>query len=452
MRLVFVMAICIAGVMSTLAASAKKKIQSSVGDSQGVISQESSVLQEPMSSRDLYKKVRDKILIVQGDGKVGSGFVCEMDGRRYFITNKHVVEGQSQLVANFPDGRELKFKDFEVAEGDVDLVRFAVKTNQPVVVVRESEPEMDEDVFVFGNSDGAGVVTDLSGKVVGIGADKIEVSAKFVGGNSGSAVFDSRGEVLGVATFATRRIDPQDWLKADSRFAEARRWALRLKNVSWKKMDFKVFNRKIAAEKKKAQEEAGVLPEGSASFKSPKMRINKIFSGNFMVSGDITMSLSGMKNLKNPIVRVAVMVQCGGTRLVRGFILDKPQTMEARNSPPVYGYGMESCGVWNCRNGIGAYYLEGLSYYQQAFDVKSMKGIEYFDRAKLLTGGYFAIPQEILPSSPERNLSVLVFRLECWQNGSLAGVYNSMRPNSLIAKGIPVDWFIVGKYPRLFVY
>ena len=46
---------------------------------------------------------------------------------------------------------------------------------------------------------------------------------------------------------------------------------------------------------------------------------------------------------------------------------------------------------------------------------------------------------------------VLLFRLELWQNGALAGVYESSR-TGLGAYDIPADWSVWRKYPQKFRY
>ena len=60
-----------------------------------------------IDTREMYESVKDKIVIIQCDDSSGSGFICEMNGKRYLVTNRHVVEGQSRVFAVFPDGKSL---------------------------------------------------------------------------------------------------------------------------------------------------------------------------------------------------------------------------------------------------------------------------------------------------------------------------------------------------------
>lgn len=409
--------------------------------------------QDLPSSRELFKQVKDKLLIVQCDDSAGSGFICEMGGRRYFITNRHVISGQGRVAAYFADGKQLKFGKMEIAEGEVDLVRFEVSTNQPALFMSAEPPEMNQNVFVFGNSDGSRVFTDLTGTILGVGPEKIEVSAEFVHGNSGSAVLDGRGCVLGVATFAVLEDDPKDWVKKDTRFTDVRRFALRLENVKWKAMDLKTLNKKIAAAEKARKKELDILPQVRASFKSPSLRINKYQtsgSPRYWVNGNIVLGMSDGRGIKNPVVRVVMLLECGVRRLVMDAVACEPKGKYEYSAVPVFSYSQQNSGwAFDVGNGISVYYLEGLSYYQRPFAYDRVKDVEYFDRAKLLTGG-FIVPNDMIVAG--KLPKILAFRFECWQNGSLACAYNSVRPATLNSKMIPVDWFVVGRYPKMFDY
>ena len=89
-------------------------------------------------------------------------------------------------------------------------------------------------IVVLGNSGGGGVVTKLEGKLVGIGPDRIEVSAEFIPGNSGSPIIHvPTGKVIGIATYLTRRYEefagnaqtpPAQAAPAPRRLPRARGW------------------------------------------------------------------------------------------------------------------------------------------------------------------------------------------------------------------------------------
>jgi hypothetical protein len=60
-----------------------------------------------------------------------------------------------------------------------------------------------DEVAVLGNANGDRVITPFAGKLVAIGPDRVEVTAEFVKGNSGSPIIHLKsGKLLGIATYA----------------------------------------------------------------------------------------------------------------------------------------------------------------------------------------------------------------------------------------------------------
>lgn len=408
------------------------------------------------SKRNVFNQVKDGLIIVQCDTSSGSGFVVEMEnGTKWFVTNKHVVEGQKRVAAFLLDGRELKLGAFQVAK-DRDLVRFSVDEKTKSMTISGNVPNIGDAVFVFGNSDGEGVATDLCGEIVGVGPKQIEVSNKFVHGNSGSAVIDEQGTVLGVATFATYDYDVSDWTKIDTRFANVRRFALRFTGVEWEAMEYSSFYKKCVEEAEQQQKEKGVFPQASISFKTPKLYFSNVFKTRLIMS-DITIAMRGAcRDMKNPVIRVCVVVQgATGEYYMEDCLIDKAGSLRyVRECPPVYSYGNVRDGWrYSIGNNQYVYYLEGLSYWQTQFPAEVRKSeVKYFNKSKDATdrNALFSVSEECcMPGKPPK---IVCFRFEAWQNGSLAGAYDSQRPATLNAKGIPVDWFVKNKYPKKFKY
>jgi hypothetical protein len=135
----------------------------------------------------------------------GSGFIANMRGHKVLITNTHVVAALKGATVELLDRSPLHLGTASVAVGH-DLMAFVViegGTGIPLASAVETEATIGDPVVVLGNADGGGVVNPLQGELVGIGPDRIEVSAPFELGNSGSPIIDLRnGEVIGVATYA----------------------------------------------------------------------------------------------------------------------------------------------------------------------------------------------------------------------------------------------------------
>jgi hypothetical protein len=103
----------------------------------------------------------------------------------------------------------------------------------------ESKVRIDDEILVLGNSGGGGVVTNLTGRVVGIGPDRIEVSAEFIPGNSGSPIVHvPTGKVIGIATYLIQRYDGVGRRSVES----VRHFGFRLDSVKkWEPVNWMVF-------------------------------------------------------------------------------------------------------------------------------------------------------------------------------------------------------------------
>lgn len=415
-------------------------------------------------SGEVFAKAKDKLVLITGKRSAGSGFVLSMEeGKKYLVTNKHVVKGEEAVLATTLNGKILKLGDFSVAANDVDLVRFLLPAETPSLNGAEETPNIGESVFVYGNSDGQGVATDLSGKIVGVGPKLLEVDVPFVHGNSGSAVLNGEGNVVGVATFATYDANPEDWMKQGSRFANVRRFAIRIIDVSWVSMTYASFVKQVADEQGRELENTNkAVPQIKARFSPCKLPVKKGKSWydkdrNFRrdaVVSDISLGFERIVkdrvSIKTPCVRVVVLFE--GTqhgRIVSDCVLDMvevPAGRVARTGPPIYTYDMKSTGFrWDIGNNRYVYYLEGLSYWQKPIADGTRK-LNYFKRGPTTRSD--AEQNSIMPAYGK----VVAFRLECWQNGALAGVYDSKGLTELKTRKIPFDWYIIGKYPDMFEY
>lgn len=178
-----------------------------------------------------FESVKDKLVVITCGEKAGSGFVVRDGGRPYLFTNKHVVEAGA-VVAQRLDGTRLSIGSRDDAVGR-DMVRFALEGSAPAFDLAAGVPDIGDPVVVLGNSDGRGVVTEIRGKVIGVGPSEIEIDAAFVAGNSGSPVLDRHGRVIGIATYLRDCRDDGDWGKANTRFNGIRRFALRPLGTRW---------------------------------------------------------------------------------------------------------------------------------------------------------------------------------------------------------------------------
>lgn len=172
----------------------------------------------------------DTLVLIETSTGRGTGFFARWDDRVFLVTNQHVLGGTAPGSVKLRDlhGRDVRLGPLEVS-ATLDLARFPVALRPALAVA--PDVRLDDAVIAYGNSQGAGVATLGRGRVVGLAADRIEIDAEIVPGNSGGPVVDDSGRVVGVATYVAVLAPPEDFLSRDTRYAQPRRFALRLSAV-----------------------------------------------------------------------------------------------------------------------------------------------------------------------------------------------------------------------------
>ena len=135
----------------------------------------------------------------------GSGFFVRPG---HIATNHHVIEGATRIYFNLV-GTETTYwvEDIVATDPTHDLALLRVSSgNAPVLSLANSDSvKIGENVYVVGNPRGwEGTISDgIVSSIRGEGNNKwIQTTAPISPGNSGGAVLNSRGEVIGVATLS----------------------------------------------------------------------------------------------------------------------------------------------------------------------------------------------------------------------------------------------------------
>jgi hypothetical protein len=180
----------------------------------------------------------------EGKAGMGSGFITDIKGRKFLVTNAHVLAGIKGATFKLLDRTVVQVGAASVAVGHDLIALTVVKGGMaiPTAASLDKEAEIGDAVVVLGNAEGAGVVNLLEGKLTGIGPDRVEVDAPFVPGNSGSPIIHvSSGKVIGVATYVmVKRTGPRE--------EKVRRFGFRLDSVQqWQTIDWNRFYGEAAA-------------------------------------------------------------------------------------------------------------------------------------------------------------------------------------------------------------
>lgn len=138
----------------------------------------------------------------------GSGFIYSDDG--YIITNYHVVENSNSISVSFYDGTSVDAKLIGFDESnDVAVLKVEVKEKLTPVILGDSDNmNVGDSVLAIGNPLGeltfsltSGTISALDREVTfsgGITMNLIQTDCAINSGNSGGALFNLYGEVVGV--------------------------------------------------------------------------------------------------------------------------------------------------------------------------------------------------------------------------------------------------------------
>ncbi len=170
-------------------------------------------------TRDLVKAVQDSIVYIEvfrnyrgRQQLVGSasGIIISADG--YIVTNNHVVEDVDGYTVKVNDTDALESKTYDAkligTDSDTDLAVIKIEAKDlPVAKLGDSDKlSLGDDVIAIGNPLGLensvskGIVSGLNRQISDSkrGLSSIQTDAPINSGNSGGALFNGYGEVVGV--------------------------------------------------------------------------------------------------------------------------------------------------------------------------------------------------------------------------------------------------------------
>jgi S1-C subfamily serine protease len=163
-----------------------------------------------LSLAEIVKKTRHSVVVVKTSSGMGSGFFINSQG--YIVTNKHVLTDAGNAEIKTITGIVYKIKNIVAEDYDGDLViasSEATESESVPVIISANLPEVGEKVVVIGNPLGLeqtvsdGIVSAIRSNQQAI--KFIQITAPVSMGNSGGPLLNTRGEVIGVATFQYRQ-------------------------------------------------------------------------------------------------------------------------------------------------------------------------------------------------------------------------------------------------------
>jgi serine peptidase DegS len=141
------------------------------------------------------------------EGSLGSGVIVDADG--HLITNHHVIQGADEIRVQLADGR-IAVPAIVGTDPDTDLAVLRVALEQPPVMPmgRSNELRAGDVVLAIGNPFGLsqtvtqGIVSATGRGRLGVTdfEDFIQTDAAINFGNSGGALINTEGELIGINT------------------------------------------------------------------------------------------------------------------------------------------------------------------------------------------------------------------------------------------------------------
>ncbi len=138
----------------------------------------------------------------------GSGVVID-PAEGIILTNAHVIDGADEITVAFADGRELPARRVgSDARTDVAVIRVQAQTLPAIAMGNSDQLEVGDFVlaignpFLIGQTVTSGIVSALHRNKLGIEQyeDFIQTDAAIYPGNSGGALVNLRGELIGINT------------------------------------------------------------------------------------------------------------------------------------------------------------------------------------------------------------------------------------------------------------
>jgi S1-C subfamily serine protease len=173
--------------------------------------------QEAAIAKDKTGVVEVKVTTQSGSA-IGSGVI--IDTRGYIVTNNHVVSGAQSIEVVLSDGTRLPAQLVGTSAAN-DLAVLKINTTKQLTAIKlgnSSQVQVGEDVLAIGNPLGItqtvtqGIIS-ATGRTVSEGqgeatlTNAIQTDAALNPGNSGGALIDLQGNLIGIPTLGA--IDPE---------------------------------------------------------------------------------------------------------------------------------------------------------------------------------------------------------------------------------------------------
>jgi hypothetical protein len=148
--------------------------------------------------------VRIEAKSIDGNIMIGSGFVCELQGRTFILSNRHVVLGANEIRVGKSEDELVRASSYRISP-DIDLALIDLPPGLaiPPLKTRKDGVKIGERVFAVGFP--LGLHKSITQGLVSSETEQfVQFDAPISSGNSGGPLLDKDGLVLGVVTAGSK--------------------------------------------------------------------------------------------------------------------------------------------------------------------------------------------------------------------------------------------------------
>lgn len=147
--------------------------------------------------------VRIESTLLNGEQKQGSGFICEIEGKKYILSNRHVVLGAKEVRVGISVKHLVFAPTYRISpELDLALIEVPKEVRAPALKKRISELRTGERLYAVGFP--LGLNKAITQGLLSSQTEKIlQFDAPISSGSSGGPLVDKEGLVIGIVTAAS---------------------------------------------------------------------------------------------------------------------------------------------------------------------------------------------------------------------------------------------------------
>ena len=200
-----------------------------------------------------------------------------------------------------------------------------------------------------------------------------------------------------------------------------------------------------------------VASEVTAKFTMTRIAIVKSREYHY-VQGKIGLALrTNLKFFKKPVLRVVLLTEENGTRVVRDCIIDEPNIKMVNASDSIDNYTTTN-GNENNEPPYNRRYIEEVSASQSEVSREKYGNITYVGvplgrQERRNFNGYKDVPIfGYARFDRDEKATMLGYRIELWYNGACVSTYDTIKSMQLNRLSLPDDWHVSFEHPEKFKY